>query len=244
MGSAAARSTGPDGAINGPRRPIREVHPWSACDPETCWDVAALALRSTRDEALQKALTQRRREKLVKRRKDWERDRAARLTVGRNPKKKPLSARANLTAGESAAVKSRVRPYTLLDYLYRLRIKTNYEDATVFVLSRGQKASKTWRKSLSSSSSSQRQLCWRTSCAWVALSAVRISCDSWTGGLARARRAEVRLPWLPDASCSRRTSRVAVLMTTELVAVAAIRGPETQACKARLVRIPSKVTSS
>jgi hypothetical protein len=47
--------------------------------------------------------------------------------------KPPWPASANLTAGESADVESRVRPYTVLDYLYRLRIKANYEDATVFV---------------------------------------------------------------------------------------------------------------
>jgi hypothetical protein len=134
MGSCAERNTGDDGSVNGPGRPIRAAHPWSNCDPESCWDIAALALRSTRDEAVEQALAGRRKEKLSRRRKAWEEAERGRIAKGRRPRvKPPWPASANLTAGESADVESRVRPYTVLDYLYRLRIKANYEDATVFV---------------------------------------------------------------------------------------------------------------
>lgn len=34
---------------------------------------------------------------------------------------------------EKQQIDSKVRSYTLLDYLYRLRIKTNYEDAGMFI---------------------------------------------------------------------------------------------------------------
>ena len=37
-----------------------------------------------------------------------------------------------LTPGEHAAVAARVRAHGILDYLYRLRIKAQYEDSTLF----------------------------------------------------------------------------------------------------------------
>jgi hypothetical protein len=44
-----------------------------------------------------------------------------------------LPSTAKLTPAESGGVRTGVRPYTLLDYLYRLRVKANYEDATVCI---------------------------------------------------------------------------------------------------------------
>jgi hypothetical protein len=37
-----------------------------------------------------------------------------------------------LTPAEKLQINERVRPYSFIDYVYRLRIKTNYADSTVF----------------------------------------------------------------------------------------------------------------
>jgi len=52
--------------------------------------------------------------------------------MGKKPRKKRIFPPSNLTAAERAAVNKRLRPYSLIDYSYRLRIKTNYEDAEMF----------------------------------------------------------------------------------------------------------------
>ncbi len=133
VASPTHRLAGADGAINGPGRPIREVHPWTGCDPQSCWDIAALALRTTRDHAVDEALANERDRKLSARRRAWRDEEEARHAAGRQPRKQPAwPATARLAAEESQAVRDKVRPYTTLDYLYRLRVKANYEDATVF----------------------------------------------------------------------------------------------------------------
>lgn len=44
MATPGRRPAGDDGAINGPGRSLRDVHPWSGCDPQSCWDIAGKAL--------------------------------------------------------------------------------------------------------------------------------------------------------------------------------------------------------
>ncbi len=44
----------------------------------------------------------------------------------------PKFPRPRLTAAEKRDIEVKTRPATLLDYLYRLRIRCNYEDATMF----------------------------------------------------------------------------------------------------------------
>jgi hypothetical protein len=63
----------------------------------------------------------------------WLAEEAQRIAAGRSPRTEPTWPLPRLNATEKSAVAARVRSYTLLDYLYRLRIKTNYEDAGMFI---------------------------------------------------------------------------------------------------------------
>jgi hypothetical protein len=122
------------GYRNGPRgRAIDEtVHSWSRCPDDSAWDLAAKALRTTRDDELPHALRRRREQKRKTTLAQWRTEEAARLSSGRRPRKEPMIALPHLTAAERLDAAARLRPYMLMDYLWRLRVKTNYEDATMF----------------------------------------------------------------------------------------------------------------
>jgi hypothetical protein len=63
----------------------------------------------------------------------WQTEEGGRVAQGKRPRKAPtFPSTANLTAIDRAAVEASVRPYTMLDYLFRLRIKANYEEAAMF----------------------------------------------------------------------------------------------------------------
>ncbi|MFE2611607.1 hypothetical protein ACFXDI_52020 [Streptomyces mirabilis] len=120
-----------DGFLGGPGRPLdQKLHPWVSWQGEQAWDIAARALRSTRQQLVEDRLAGKRREMLSAKKKAWRVDRDTRLAAGRTPASEPKSVR--LTAAERNAVADAVRPVTMADYLYRLRIKANYEDVTVF----------------------------------------------------------------------------------------------------------------
>jgi len=109
------------------------VSPWSGCDPGSCWDLAAKALRTTREEAVRDSVGRARDRLKTANRKAWAEEERRRIAGGRMPRKEPVWPRPRLPVAEKRGVESRVRSYTLLDYLYRLRIKTNYEDAGMFI---------------------------------------------------------------------------------------------------------------
>ncbi|AMU64873.1 hypothetical protein [Mycobacteroides abscessus] len=119
---------------NGPGRPIDAgVTGWPTVGTTNCWDIAATALRSTRNDAVEKKLHEARVKKAREKKKAWHTEEADRLTQGKKARKEPgFSSTSNLTASERAAVEAGVRPYTMLDYLFRLRIKANYEEAAMF----------------------------------------------------------------------------------------------------------------
>lgn len=48
-----------------------DIHPWSSCTPQSAWNIAALALRTTRDDAVEEAMKRRREDKLRTRRREW-----------------------------------------------------------------------------------------------------------------------------------------------------------------------------
>ena len=92
-----------------------------------------MALRSTREDAIEEQLARHRREKLTRRKKEWRTRQTERVSFGKAPLHEPHWPRqATLTASETAQVGDSVRPHTMLDYLYRLRVKANYEDARMF----------------------------------------------------------------------------------------------------------------
>lgn len=126
-----ARLADPDGFLGGPGRALDfDLHPWVAWQDEEAWDIAAKSLRSTRQLLIDDRLVKARREKLAAKKKQWRLDREARVASGRKPVPEPKSAR--LTIAERNTVAEGIRPVTMADYLYRLRIKANYEDVTVF----------------------------------------------------------------------------------------------------------------
>lgn len=108
------------------------VHPWTNCSPATCWSLAAKALRTTRDAQVRSAIQTKRGAGLRQRKRQWQQEEASRLADGRRPRTTPVFRRPNLTQTEKKACDKSVRTYTVLDYLYRLRIGANYDDASVF----------------------------------------------------------------------------------------------------------------
>jgi hypothetical protein len=108
------------------------VHPWVAPDASSAIDVACKALRTTREDFIVEEKKRERHKKQTALRKAWEAKEADRLAKGRKPRKNPTFPLPHLTPTEHAAVRLRTRAYGVLDYLYRLRIKAQYEDATLF----------------------------------------------------------------------------------------------------------------
>jgi hypothetical protein len=108
------------------------VHAWTACDETNCWDIGGAALKSTRDDTLREAMKKKREAKKAAARKEWNRVERERLDAGRRPRKTPSFTLPYLSAEEKADIRSKTRRHTALDYLYRLRIKSNYEDSTMF----------------------------------------------------------------------------------------------------------------
>ncbi len=115
---------GPEGVLNGPvgRELDLGIHSWTGCNQENCWDLAAKALRTTRDDAVEDSLRKFREAKHKERRKLYQ----EKGQVGLVP-------RPHLSQAEKQKTVDNIRPYSMLDFLYRLRLKSNYEEAAVFV---------------------------------------------------------------------------------------------------------------
>ena len=106
--------------------------PWITCTQETAWSLFAKALRTTREDELKKAFGRRRDASKRARQQAWNSDELARLKADRGPRKQPKFPLPQLTDEEKREVDAKLRAYTLMDYLYRLRIKTQYMDSTMF----------------------------------------------------------------------------------------------------------------
>ncbi len=112
---------------------IRDIHPWSACNGDTCWDIAAVALKTTRRDAFGEAIKRKRTEKQRAARKAWREEEQKRQTIGRKTRKEPRFRLPILKPAEKRALEASLRDYTFMDYLYRLRIKANYQDGSMFI---------------------------------------------------------------------------------------------------------------
>lgn len=131
--AGAVSNRDPQAYLHGPGRDIDvNLHGWTACDSTNCWDIAALALRTTRQDAVNAKLAEARGRKVKQKRKDWQATENARLAKGKPPKTMPNFKTAQLSPAEKAACEQNIRAYGWLDYLYRLRIKANYEEARMF----------------------------------------------------------------------------------------------------------------
>ena len=129
-GSKGACSSG---FLNGPGRALDlAIHTWASITPGQEWDRAGKALRTTREDRVKDAFSKERVAKQREKTRTWKAEEAARLAKGRKPRKLPTIALPQLSPSEKAACRSRVRPFTMLDYLYRLRIKANYIDDELF----------------------------------------------------------------------------------------------------------------
>ena len=112
---------------------INPVHPWETCNRDTCWSLAAVSMRTTREPAVRSAKSSKRDEGQRQRKRAWEAEENRRIAAGRRARTMPSFPRPRLTAVESQACEAKVRTYTILDYFYRLRVGANYDDAGVFV---------------------------------------------------------------------------------------------------------------
>jgi hypothetical protein len=133
--AAAGSRSNPSAYKNGPGRPIdRQMSSLSNVGRSNAWDIAATALRTTRNDAVNKKLVTLRETKARDQKKDWESEENARLAAGKRARKVPNFPKAGkLAPAESSAAEAKVREYTWLDYLYRLRVKANYEEAGMFI---------------------------------------------------------------------------------------------------------------
>jgi len=100
------------------------IDPRSPCTEDTCWDLAGKALRTTRTDAVNNALKTLRRERTKKQQRNQ--------NMGNPIDQQPTTRTLRLTAKEKDKVDQDVRCHGLIDYLYRLRIRSNYHDATMF----------------------------------------------------------------------------------------------------------------
>lgn len=128
-----ARMACPAGFLNGPGRPLDlSIHPWAIMERGQEWDRAAKALYTTREVRVDGAIRQAREGKKKDRIRAWRQEEDVRLAAGKRTRKVPSTALPRLTPTEKVSARSRVRPFTMLDYLYRLRIKANYIDDELF----------------------------------------------------------------------------------------------------------------
>lgn len=108
------------------------IHSWSICEGHNIWSLYAKALMTTRrEEILEKTRATRERKKLALRR-SWEKEEAHRRDEGKKERKPPTFPLPQLTSDDKRQIDEAIRPFTLIDYIYRLRIKTNYEDSNMF----------------------------------------------------------------------------------------------------------------
>jgi hypothetical protein len=124
----------PNEAINAPNtiRIDLRINQFEQCTEEKCWSLALKALRTTREDEFKSGLLRARLKKQKNEKDAWKKPEEERLGQGKRPRRSPSLALPLLTDSEKACVNASLRPYTLMDYLYRLRIKSNYVDSDMF----------------------------------------------------------------------------------------------------------------
>lgn len=122
------------GTINAPSGivPDISIHQWTACVGNNIWSLASKALMTTRREALEEKYREKRESKRRQNRQAWRQEENDRLARGKKARTKPNFRLPKLTNSEKERINESLRSYTIMDYLYRLRLKTNYEDSNMF----------------------------------------------------------------------------------------------------------------
>lgn len=101
------------------------------CTPHNCFDFVRLALKTTWDQERAESLRNARVTKLRLAQKAYDELATARAAKGlKATGRRPSGAK--LTPAERAAGERSVRPHTMIDYLYRLRLRSNYVDAAMW----------------------------------------------------------------------------------------------------------------
>lgn len=132
-GHPAMKVGNSDGMIGGPDRELNlKLHPWSDWQEYQSWDICAQALISTRNKRIEEALTRKRKEKAAQRRKAWKAEEEERRSKGLPVRIAPTGKKSNLTKQEKESITQNARMITIFDYVYRLRIKANYDAADDF----------------------------------------------------------------------------------------------------------------
>ena len=112
------------------------IEAWTHVDTDSRWDLYGKALRTTREgprpHPFVDAYEQARKQKRRAARRAWKEEAEIRIESGQKPRGKRPESLPRLTDAEKRAARDGVRTYSLIDYLYRLRIKTNYEDSDMF----------------------------------------------------------------------------------------------------------------
>ena len=78
-------------------------------------------------------IRKRRVSKRAARRRAWQEEEDERLRLDRRPRQVLRFRLPQLTKAEKEDVRRRLRPFGLIDYLYRLRLRSNYEDSAMFI---------------------------------------------------------------------------------------------------------------
>jgi hypothetical protein len=134
--ASPGRNTNPQGFIGVGAAPLdmENTHTWSlSFDADHNLGVLGKALSGARRERLDEALDSRRAAKARDVKKAWNAEEAERLSDGKRARKEPQwPTKRNLTRQEKSRVETGQRPVTLMDCIWRLRIKANYEDAQMF----------------------------------------------------------------------------------------------------------------
>lgn len=100
--------------------------------PATQLSLICKALATTWDHAFEERCAAERKRKLAKRRKEVQAENERRAEKGRDPLSLPGQQR--LSKNEKQKLVETTQPATLIDYLYRLRIKANYQDGEMFIV--------------------------------------------------------------------------------------------------------------
>jgi hypothetical protein len=114
--------------INGPGFEIDwKVNSWTVPQGINSWNLVGKALRSTRQKEVEKALQGARQKKGASLLKEFENENRNRAKLGKRQIKNPPNRLPRLTEMEKVKVQNKVRDYSILDYIYRLRLDANYE---------------------------------------------------------------------------------------------------------------------
>ena len=100
-------------------------------DEDNCWSFAAMALKTTRVEPLKKREKNLRRAKKADARKVWQATQVVRAKEGKRPTKAP-TALPYLSADEKTRIDAEFAATSIIDYLLRLRVRSQYKDPTMF----------------------------------------------------------------------------------------------------------------